>query len=122
MDAWSAKRALVERQQIVVPVAIRVRSDVRRSACRSNNTNIGTLTRPRVKDKERVGFGVDAFDNFLPRPDPRRRVSRVCDVLVRALGAGLCNACDLAVRHRPPGPLLAQVIGDSVYYCLIYDE
>jgi hypothetical protein len=99
--AWLANRALVEGQQIVVPIAIGMGLDIRGTAGRTNNSHVGALAVPRIDDKERVGFGVDALDNLLPRPDPRRRVPNMSDVLVRALGVGLSDTGDLAVSHRP---------------------
>ena len=56
----SVQRTLVEGQQVVVPLPIRIGADIRRFPRLADHADIGALTVSRVQHVKRVGFGVDA--------------------------------------------------------------
>ena len=80
----AAERALAERQQVVVPVAVRIRAQVRCAASRPDDSHIGPFAVVWVKNVKRIGLGVDTRNDLLPGPTPCRRITQVCDVLMLA--------------------------------------
>jgi hypothetical protein len=96
----SNERALVQRQKIVVPIPISVRSNKWSLASLTNHSNFGAFTIARINHEKSIRARFDARYDLLPRPlPPRVRVSEVGDVLVRALRMRLGNACHLYVCH-----------------------
>jgi len=92
--------ALIERQEVVVPLSVRVRTNIGRLADFSHNTNLSPFTRRWFENVERIRLGVDALDDALASPHPGgRRVADVGDVLVGALRVGFDDAGDLAISH-----------------------
>jgi hypothetical protein len=90
---------LVQRQQVVVPIVIRMSSQEWRFPG-ADNPDICTLTAARVDNEEAVGPFVDALDDFFARPYPAsRRIPQVGNVLVRALGMRFGDARYLNVCH-----------------------
>jgi len=90
---------LVERQKIVVPVAICVSAHISRATSRPNDADVGTLTGARVRDVERVCFRLDAGDHFFTRPLPAGWVSQMRDVLVRTVRVRLRDTRNAAISH-----------------------
>src|SRR5579871_5965033 len=96
----SFDRAMIQREQIVIPVAIRVSAQVRQSPRWADNTNVGAFPRIGIGDKEGIGLSVDAGDHLFASPFPAScRISEVRNVLMTAAGIRLCDASNLNVRH-----------------------
>lgn len=93
------QRALSERQQVVVPLAIRISTDVRSLARLTDHADIGALPTYGIQNKKRVGLGLDAFDYLFPRPAPLAAITQVGNVLVGTLRIGLRDAGYLCVWH-----------------------
>jgi hypothetical protein len=78
--------ALIQGQQVVVPVAVSIRAKVRCAACRSDNADIRTLPGVWINDKKRVGTGLDASNDILAGPLlSRLGIAQMGDVFVRAM-------------------------------------
>jgi hypothetical protein len=61
---------------------------------------IGAFPVEWIDDEERIGFGLDASNNFLAGPFPSHLgIPQVRDVFMRALRMGLGDACHLNVSH-----------------------
>jgi hypothetical protein len=91
--------ALVQRQQIVVPLTIRVSADIRGFARLTDHADISALPVSRVQNEERIGLGLNAFDHFFPRPHPTPGITEVCDVFMGALRKRFRDAGYLCVSH-----------------------
>src|SRR5258707_6959786 len=94
------ERALIQRQQVVIPIPIRVCAKVRCSSRRTHDSHVGALSRVRVQDIKRVRSRLNARDYLFTGPfPPGLWIPDLGDVLVRALRMGLSNASNLKVRH-----------------------
>lgn len=92
--------ALIERQEIVVPVTVSVGANVRRTAGGAYDANVGTLACVGINNKESVSSSVDAADNIFAAPFPARLgIPQVRDVLMRALWMGLTDARHPNICH-----------------------
>jgi hypothetical protein len=97
--------ALIQGQEVVIPVAVGVRAQVRRAPCGADDTDIGTPAGVGIEHKERVRPGIDAANHILPSPFPSRaRITDVRDVLMRALRMRFGDASNLNVCHGLPLP------------------
>lgn len=96
----ASQRALIERQEVVIPIAVRVSPQKGRATDRADNADVGTVAVVRVEDVEGVGLRVDARDHLLPGPFPVCfGIPKVRDVLMRALRMRLGDASHLNVSH-----------------------
>jgi hypothetical protein len=96
----NSDRALVERQEIVVPIAVGVGPQIGRPTYWSHDAHVGSFPGVGVDNKERIGLGIDAGDHLLARPFPaRNRIPQMGNVLVRALRVRFGDASDLNVGH-----------------------
>jgi hypothetical protein len=94
------KAALVEREEIVVPVAVGVGPNIWHAACGADDADVGTLAGVRVDHEECVGLRINALDDLLARPPPARSgITQVRDVLVRTLRVEFGDAGNLYVCH-----------------------
>jgi hypothetical protein len=97
------ERALIEREQIVVPVSVSVGTDIRRLAGDADDADIGTFAIVWVGDKKGVATRVDARDDFLARPFPSGgRIAQMSDVLMGALRVRFGYAGYFNVCHKIP--------------------
>jgi hypothetical protein len=95
-----SQRALIEGQQVVIPVAICVSPQKWRVTSWANDPDVGALAVARVKDKEDVGLCVDARDYLLPAPFPANFwISYMSNVLMRALRMWFRDTNHLDVSH-----------------------
>jgi hypothetical protein len=114
-DEWT----LSQRQEIVVPVAVCVSSNVRRFARRANHTDIGSLSRAGVENEKRVRTRIDARDHLLACPfPPDVWIPQLSDVFVGTQRMGLCDARYLNVCHlvRLFGVRKLLEFGEAVIY------
>ncbi len=94
------ERALIQRQQVIVPIPIRVCAKVGSSPRRTHDSHVRTLSRVRVQDIKCIRSRLNARDCLFTGPfPPGLWIPYVGDVLVRTLGMGLSNASYLYVRH-----------------------
>jgi hypothetical protein len=92
--------ALIQRQQVVVPIPIRVCTKVRRFRRRTHDPYVRAFSGVRVQNIKRVRSRLNARDDLFTGPfPPSLWISNVSDVLVRALRMRLSNASNLNVRH-----------------------
>ena len=81
-----SQRVLIQGQQVVVPVPIRMSAKIRGVTSRADDADVRALAVARIDDKESVGFRVDARDDLLPAPIPVGfGVSETSNMLMRAL-------------------------------------
>src|SRR5208283_2178757 len=81
-----SERAVIEGQQIVVPVAVRVRSQISCPLNRTDDADIGVLAGVGIDDEESIGLCINAGDYLVPAPLPAGLwVSKLRNVFVRAL-------------------------------------
>jgi hypothetical protein len=93
--------ALIERQQIVVPNAISIRTQVRRMPCGAHDADIGPRSGPWINNKESIALRVDALDHLFARPRPTRfRIAEVGYVFVGALGVRFSDTSNLDFGHN----------------------
>jgi hypothetical protein len=91
---------LIQRQQIVIPIAISVCSQIGCVPSRTDNAYVGAFAVARIDDKEGVAFNVNTRDHLLASPFPvSRRVSHVRNVFMWALGMRFSDASNLNVGH-----------------------
>src|SRR5579859_4547325 len=94
------ERALVQRQQIVIPVAVGVSSHVGRSPCRTNDTDVGPLTCAGIKNEKRIRPCFDTRDHLFTSPfPPGLRIPQMRDMFVGAVRMGFRDASYLYVCH-----------------------
>lgn len=92
--------ALVKRQQIVVPIPVGVRAQIRRTSRRTNNSDIRSLTSLFIQHVKRVAPSFDACDHSLTGPLPANpRIPQVRNMFVGTERMGLGDACYLHVCH-----------------------
>jgi hypothetical protein len=94
-----AQGALVQRQQIVVPLTIRVSANIRGFARLTDHADISALPVSRVQHEERIGLGLNALDHLFPRPHPTPGITEMRDVFMGALRMLFRNAGYLCVSH-----------------------
>jgi len=93
--------ALVEREQVVVPFAVCMRSKIWVFADFANNADIDFATAELIDCIEGFLIGINPADCFVARHAPLvGEISDVGDVLMTAHPIGLCNACDLKFWHE----------------------
>ena len=97
---------MIQGQEVIVPVAVCVRPDVRSAPSGTNDPDLGALPVVKVDDVECICFRVDAADDFLASPLPScLRISQMRDVLVWTLRVRLGDTCHSNVSHCVGFPL-----------------
>jgi hypothetical protein len=97
----AGRAAFIESQEVVVPLAIRVSTEIRAFVAVSpNNTDIDFLAGPALYSEERCLLGVNPVDGVFPGDTPIPcGVTDVRNVFVGTKPVRLINACDLMFRH-----------------------
>jgi hypothetical protein len=93
---------LDKRQQVVVPLTIGMRAEVRLLPSLTNDADIHLFAGAAIDGIERSGFSVNAGDRVLARYPPgggARDIANVSNVFVRAHVMGLVDASDFMFRH-----------------------
>src|SRR5260370_23812589 len=91
---------LVQRKQVVVPIAVCVGSKVSGSSRRTNDADVRPLTRAGIKYEKCIRPRFDAGDHLLASPfPPRLRIPQMRDVLVGTVRVGLRDARYSYVCH-----------------------
>jgi hypothetical protein len=91
---------LVQRQKIIIPVAIGIRAQVSGSSTWPHDANVGSLTVEWVDYIEGVRLGIDAGDDLFAKPFPSPgRIANMSYMFARAFGVRLADAGDLYVSH-----------------------
>jgi hypothetical protein len=99
---WFAvlQRALIERQQVIVPISIRAGAHIRWSYGGSHDANIGAFSGEGIKDEKRIRLCVDALYDSLAGPFPSHtRVPKMSNVLMGAEWMRFVDAGHLYVCH-----------------------
>lgn len=96
----SSDRAFVKRKEVVIPISVGVRAEIRLLTSLTNNTDVGSLASLRIEDVKRVNLRLDTGHYGLARPHPiRLGIPHVRDVLMRAVQGWFDDARYLDIGH-----------------------